>query len=336
MRKMTMAGLAIVVALTFSVITASGAAAEEFLASKTGKLKGKALNTQKFKAGGLATVECTSASPTGEVTEDKSVEQSISMAYSGCSVAAGSASVGEADYIFYIPKSVSTADESSKPMIIKAEALGIECEVEIQSGQSLGGSSGEIEYVNKSGHIEVKNKITKISSRVLKSNSESLCGKVGSESSSGTYEGNDEVELEGGTLEVSSGSHCGDIVMRPHMLKAAFPFNYNSPPNTPLKEKTEYTENFELSLLPSDEEFTVTEVMVNPEVEFKKEPPGGTKTSCATKPNMKEGAITQCEIRVKLKTGNKGEKYKAVITMKYAEVNGPNTCIRKGQIEGNT
>jgi hypothetical protein len=334
MRKMTTVGLAIVAALAFSVITASGAMAEELVASKTGKLKGKALNTQKFKTGGLATVECTSASPTGEVTEDKSVEQAISVAYGGCSVSGlGSASISLADYIFYIPKLVSIANESSKPMIIKATGLGIECEIEIEGGQSLGGSSGEIEYINKSSKIEVKNKIAKILSKVLKSNSTSLCGTVGSESSSGTYEGNDEVELEGGTLEVSAGTNCGAIVIRPVKGKA-FPFNYNNPPNVALKEKTEYTEDFELSLITPVEEFILTEAVLNREFEFKKEPPG-MKRECAAGINIK-AANPICEIRVKLTTGNKVEKFTAVITMKYTEATGPNDCVRRGRIEGNT
>lgn len=193
-----------VTAMALVAVVVSTAGAEEFSTSGTGKLVGKALNTQKLKTGSLATVECTSASPAGEVTSEKYNEQPLSISYGGCTVSGlGSATVSLADYTFFLPHLVSIL----KSITITAKALGIECEISVAAGQSLGSSAGEIEYTNKEkggqGTLEAKNKITKIASEVVKSNSNSLCGAVGEKSTTGTYTGNDEVELEGGTIGVS-------------------------------------------------------------------------------------------------------------------------------------
>ena len=199
MRSIRMVGLAIVAVLAFSAIAATGANAEtKFVASKTGKLAGKALNTQKFKTGSGATVECTKAAPAGEVTALEATEQAVSVTYSSCSVLSiGSATVSLADYTFFIPLLVSVL----KSITITAEALGVKCELLVLPGQSLGATTGELELVNKSGKIEDKNKVTKIITTIKKSNSTSLCGTEGAEVENGEYTGNDEIELEGGTIE---------------------------------------------------------------------------------------------------------------------------------------
>src|ERR1700733_5494715 len=178
MRTIKIIGLAVVAVLALSAVTASGAFAEEFIASKEGNLKGKALNTQKFKTGSGATVECTKAEPTGKVTKLKATEQEISVKYSSCSVLTfGEASVSLADYTFFVPGLVSILNASGSPIIILAKGLGVECEVEVKGGQMLG-SATEIKYVNKSGKIELQSKVTKIESKILKSTSTSLCGKA--------------------------------------------------------------------------------------------------------------------------------------------------------------
>jgi hypothetical protein len=197
------AGIAVVAALLLSVILASPAFAEEeqFVASATGKLKGEAMGTQKFKTGGGATVECKTATPSGEVTEEETAEQAISVTYGSCSILAiGTASVSLAMYTFFTPLEVSILEV---PITIKASGLGLKCTIVVNEGQKLvtGHSMSELEYENKSGKLLLKAKITKIVSDVTESNSESLCGKVG-EQKEGVYEGGVLIELEGGTIEV--------------------------------------------------------------------------------------------------------------------------------------
>ena len=199
MRSIKMTSLAVVAVLAFGAVTAS---AQEFVFSKTGKFTGKALNTQKLKTGGGATVECTKVAPAGEITKLKTTEQDFTLTPSSCSVLAiGEAGVTLLDITLFTSTFPFVSWLTETP-IIHAKGLGIECEIELKAGQSLGGSAGEGEYVNKSGKLEVKQKLTKIASKVLKSSSESLCGKTGAESGTGTYEGNIEIELEGGTIEV--------------------------------------------------------------------------------------------------------------------------------------
>ena len=202
MRSIKMISLAVVTVLALGAVTASGASAQEFVFSKTGKFTGKALNTQKLKTGGGATVECTKVAPGGEITKLKTTEQDFTLTPSSCSVLAiGEAGVTLLDITLFTSTFPFVSWLTETP-IIHAKALGIECEIELKAGQSLGGSASEGEYVNKSGKLEVKQKLTKIASKVLKSNSESLCGKTGAESGTGTYEGNIEIEIEGGTIEV--------------------------------------------------------------------------------------------------------------------------------------
>jgi hypothetical protein len=199
MRSIKMFGLAIVAVVAFSAVAVAGASAEEFIASKTGKLNGKATNTQEFQTGTGAKVKCTTATPSGEVTETKATKQAVSVTYGGCSVEGiGTASVSLAMYTFFIPLEVSVLE----PITITASVLGVKCKIEV-TDQSLvtGHSMSELEYENKSGKLLVKSKVTKIASEIKESNSTSLCGTAG-EKKEGTYSGNVETELEGGTIEV--------------------------------------------------------------------------------------------------------------------------------------
>jgi hypothetical protein len=202
MRSIKIVGLAIVAVLAFSAVAVASASAEEFIASKEGNLKGHAEGTQKFKTGSGATVECTSATPSGKVTKLKGVEQAASVTYGSCSVLSiGTATVSLAMYTFFIPLEVSVLEV---PITIKASGFGLKCTVVVESGQKLvtGHSMTELEYENKSGSLLVKSKVTKIKSKITESNSTSLCGKEGETVETGVYEGNVLTELEGGTIEV--------------------------------------------------------------------------------------------------------------------------------------
>jgi hypothetical protein len=198
-----MIGLAVVAVVALSAMTVASASAAEFIASKEGKITGKALTTQEFKTGGDPTVKCTEATPSGEVEAGKlkETEIKISVAYGKCSVSFGSATVTLADYTFFATPGVSILNATGSLIMIHAEALGVKCTISVTNGQTLGKAAGEIEYVNKSGKIEEKNKVKGIASEITESNSSSLCGTVG-EKLTGEYTGNDEVELVGGTIEV--------------------------------------------------------------------------------------------------------------------------------------
>lgn len=205
MRTIWMIGLAVVAVVALSAMTASAAvAAPEFVESKAGKITGKALTTQEFKTGGDPTWKCTEATFSGaiEAGELKTTTLKISVTYGKCSVAFGSATVTLADYTFFATPGVSILNVTGSLIMMHAEALGVKCTISVTNGQTLGKAAGEIEYVNKSGKIEEKNKVTGIASEITESNSSSLCGTVG-EKLSGAYTGNDEIELEGGTIEVT-------------------------------------------------------------------------------------------------------------------------------------
>lgn len=202
MRSIKMIGLAVFAVLAFSAVAASAAAAEEFEASEAGTLSGKALNTQKFKTGAPAEVECTTATPAGTVESGKLKVPSIliSVDYLGCSVKGlgGSVTISLVDYTFFAP--------NPNPLVsilhlitIEAGALGVECTITVISGQSLGSGSGQLTYVQKGKNLELESKVSGIESEITKSNSSLLCGTVGEKSTTGTYTGNDEVELNGGS-----------------------------------------------------------------------------------------------------------------------------------------
>jgi hypothetical protein len=203
MRGIKIAGLMMVVVLALAASTTPAADAAEFIASKEGKITGKALNTQEFKTGGDPTVKCTGATPSGEVAAGKlkETEIKISVILINCSVAFGTATVTLADYTLFAVPGVSILNATGSLIMIHAEALGVKCTISVTNGQTLGKAAGEIEYVNKAGKVEEKNKVKGIASEITESNSSSLCGTVG-EKLTGEHTGNIEVELEGGTIEV--------------------------------------------------------------------------------------------------------------------------------------
>jgi hypothetical protein len=192
---------AIVSALSVAVTPPASAA--EWIYSKAGKITGKALTTQEFKTGGDPTVKCTGATPSGEVAAGKlkETEIKISVILINCSVAFGTATVTLADYTLFSTPGVSILNATGSLIMIHAEALGVKCTISVTNGQTLGKAAGEIEYVNKAGKVEEKNKVKGIASEITESNSTSLCGTVG-EKLTGEHTGNIEVELEGGTIEV--------------------------------------------------------------------------------------------------------------------------------------
>ncbi len=201
MRITKMVGIAIAAVMALSAVAAASASAEEFIASKTGTLKAKALSTQTFqtKSGGT-TVVCTKLSlEKGEVVEPlKKKEQQATVKYETCEVEGlgGTASITPANYTFLTEPAAADVKEA---ITITANAIGVVCKVSVGVQSAL----KAIKYVNLAGgKVEIEAKVTGISSTIVESNSSFFCGSTGEKSSTGTYNGNSEVELEGGTIEV--------------------------------------------------------------------------------------------------------------------------------------
>lgn len=195
MQKIKAFGMAFVAVLALSAIATSAASAEEFIASKAGKITGRALNTQKLHTS--FTVECPEAATSGEAKEAelKFAKLHTTVNFGKCtalgSIAAKSSSVGFT-LLFWNVSVLLNA------MVVSVPSLG--CQVEVPDEQTLG-SHSEVEIENKAGKLITKTKLTKIAYQVTEAKS-SLCGTVGEKGTNGTFEGNNEVELEGGTLEV--------------------------------------------------------------------------------------------------------------------------------------
>lgn len=194
MRSIKTIGLVIVAVLAFSAVAASAASAEEFVASKTGELKSKALNVQLFKTGNGATVECTEATGTGKVEELKSLTFTISVLYGKCTVGGVvKATVTLAEYLFMagppfvkLLNSVTITTTTDKCKILVDPAGNEKLE--------------KIVYKNNGGKVVEETEVSGITSDTVEG-TESVCGKLG-ESKVGTYTGNNEAELVGGTIEV--------------------------------------------------------------------------------------------------------------------------------------
>lgn len=185
--------------MVLSATMIASASAEEFIASKTGKLNGRATTNQEFKTGTGATVVCKEVKPGGEVTQLKFKELATTFVFTACTISGiGTATVSLDDFTIII---FPILGSYLSDVAISASVLGVKCKISIPAGQSVGSKSGELEVGNDSGKLLVGNKIMKIADEITESNSKSLCGEVG-EKKEGTYTGDYEIELEGGTLEV--------------------------------------------------------------------------------------------------------------------------------------
>lgn len=191
------AGAALLVMVAVGAIAASAASATEFIYSTGGKITGRALTTQGFKLGN-AGMTCSGATPSGEVSF-KFHELPLAISYSGCYLAGiGRGTVSTVDSDWLLPPAV----RFENAITIYASVLGEYCKVVIGGGQSLGGNAGEVEYENKSGLVVVKSRVGGIAYEVTESDNTNLCGTVGQKGTNGRFEGSEELELVGGTMEV--------------------------------------------------------------------------------------------------------------------------------------
>ncbi len=185
MRQIKVIALAVMGACILSMAMAAGASAQKFHASKTGNLKGFALNTQVFNTGS-GNVECTAAASSGTVTTLETLTQAINVKYSGCKAFGFiNTDISEAHYVFSADGSVAVTNT------ITITPLGAGCTVTV-GPQTL----KEVKFKNSGSKITEETNVKNI----VSTSSGGLCG---SSSTTGTYTGNNDIELEGGTISWS-------------------------------------------------------------------------------------------------------------------------------------
>jgi hypothetical protein len=186
-RIKTMALTAVgVCALSAAVV--SSASAQQFHASKTGTLKGVQLNTQVFNTGsGAGSVECKKAATSGRVTSLLALSQLVIVVYSECKAFSFvNATITPAHYLFSADNGLVKLDNT---ITITPEGAG--CHVTVHP-QDL----KEVKFVNSGGKLIEESNVKNIASL-------STGGLCGGNSAIGTYVGNNDIELEGGTLSWS-------------------------------------------------------------------------------------------------------------------------------------
>ncbi len=170
-------------ALATSTAAVASASASEFVFSKTGTLKGKALASQEFTTS-AGSFECTGATTSGSVTTLKTATQKTTAQYEGCSFFGVPMTVSPAEYEL----SASGTFKLLKALTMKATSI---CTMTFPA-QSLSG----IAYKNEAGgKLALESTVTGLES----SGSGALCTYS---KSKGTFTGKSLVELEGGTVEV--------------------------------------------------------------------------------------------------------------------------------------
>ncbi len=161
-------------------VSASG---REFVASKPGRTRTKALNTQIFKTAAGA-IECTTATGSGEVTELKSLTRKEVITYSGCTGFGVIIKVSPAHFEF----NANGSARLEEPIAISSESLDCEVMIEPQTLESLS-------YKNSAGKVRAIANVSGIHSMPTGG----VCGTQ--ENTEGSYTGKIEAELEGGTVE---------------------------------------------------------------------------------------------------------------------------------------
>jgi hypothetical protein len=184
MQRITMLGLALLAALAVVAVGAASVSAtgHEFIASKTGKTKGKNTNAQSFTTS-VGTIECSTASGVGEIKVLISSTHKETITYTGCIGFGGPVKITPAHFEF----DANGSARLEKKVILTPEGLG--CEVLIEP-QTVAG----ITYSNGSGKITAEANASNIVSK-------GTGGVCGGENTEGTYTGKVSAELEGGTIE---------------------------------------------------------------------------------------------------------------------------------------
>lgn len=151
----------------------------EFIASKTGKTKSKgSTGTQTFKTG-AGTIECSTVTGTGEMSETKSVTHKEVLTFSGCTGFGTGIKVTAAHFEY----NANGSARLEKTVFVTPEGAGCEVLIEPQTLES-------ISYANTSGKVSATASVTKIVSK-------GTGGMCGGENTGGSYSGTIVGELEG-------------------------------------------------------------------------------------------------------------------------------------------
>jgi hypothetical protein len=185
MLRVTMFASALLAALgtvAVGAITVS-ASGHEFVAGKTGKTTSRGTGPQVFTTT-AGSIECSTVTGSGSVTETKSAVHKETLTYSGCEAFGGRASVGSLHFEF----NAGGSARLEKSVAVKAEGAGCEVTVPAQTVQGVG-------YANEAGgKLKAVAEVTGIHSK-------GSGGACGGESSEGTYKGTMSATLEGSTIE---------------------------------------------------------------------------------------------------------------------------------------
>ena len=184
MQRITLFGMVLLSAFAIAGVSAISVSANghEFIVSKTGKTKSKGTNAQFFKTG-AGTIECSTVSGTGEITETKAVTHKEVLTYSNCIGFGMTIKVTAAHFEF----NANGSARLEKTVFVTPEGAGCEVLIEPQTLESLG-------YTNSSGKVTATATVTKIHSR-------GTGGSCGGENTEGSYGGSIVGEVEGGTAE---------------------------------------------------------------------------------------------------------------------------------------
>lgn len=183
-RSIKALAVAFAAALALTAVSVASASAHEFIASKTGTTKDHSLGAQKFKTNG-GTVECKESSSEGKVTELVSKTSLEKVTFKGCTAFGLSVSVSEAEDGFNAEGTVTI----KKKQVVKA--LGCEVIVEPSTKNT---NLKTVTFTNNGGKLKVDAAVENITY----TSTGGLCGKSGE---NGSYSGESEEELVGGTLE---------------------------------------------------------------------------------------------------------------------------------------
>ncbi|HEV7942217.1 MAG TPA: hypothetical protein VGP17_05390 [Solirubrobacteraceae bacterium] len=197
-------------ALALSGVLAGTAGAEEFVASKTGKLTDTALETQVFKTK-AGSISCTKLKGTGTVSETTTETQTTSIQYEDCT-AFGiiSASISLAEYLFMANGEVKILKT------IEIKAPGCEITVPAQTVSSVA-------YKNRGVGIEIVPSVTKIESE----GKGSFCAYA--KEKEGTYKGTAFTELEGGEIQVGNNDNVtGEPAGAGELVGPGKPFTFGA------------------------------------------------------------------------------------------------------------
>jgi hypothetical protein len=187
MQRIVILSVALVAALSIAAVGAGSVSAtgHEFVASKTGKTKGKQDNAQIFKTG-AGTLECSDVTSTGEITELKSAIHRETLTYSNCA-AFGYSSVNITPVHFEYSANESARLETS--VTITPEGAGCHITIPAQTVEGVSYKDEPTKEITASANAR----------GIRSKGSGGGCGSE--ENSEGTYTGRITAELEGGSVE---------------------------------------------------------------------------------------------------------------------------------------